>query len=135
MKNKFTKISLLIAIIVIIFIICVPIILNKIETKRVESVKEKALEYISIVEMMIRINGNDNYDNDDIVDGTYTNFTELYNIYGFGVMDNIPTSGWIKIVDGEVTDSSFMMNGYTIDYSKQTKDVVVIKGDNIKELP
>lgn len=123
MKNKqkgFTLIELLavIVILAIIALIATPIILNVIETAKKGAAESSALGYIDAVEKQVMINQLDS-SKTQIVDGVYD-----APMSGVVVKGSAPTTGWIVLEKGEVTNYSLVINEYVI-----TKGEKTTKGD------
>ena len=135
MKNKkgFTLIELLAVIVVlaIIALIATPIVMNTIKKSQKGAAERSADNYIKQVETTVatkRLEG-------DILEGIYT-INDKGNLTGNGLTEplviemngNKPTSGTIKISNGQVTtDSSMTIGEYDVSYDETAKKYVAIK--------
>ena len=129
MKNKkgFTLIELLAVIVVlaIIALIATPIVMNTIKKSQKGAAERSADSYIRDVETAVatkRLEG-------EILEGIYT-INDKENLEGNGLTKpleiemngNKPTSGIIKISNGQVTtDSSMTVGSYEVAYNPTTK--------------
>ena len=138
MKNKkgFTLIELLAVIVVlaIIALIATPIVMNTIKNAKKGAAERSADSYIKQVETTVatkRLEG-------DILEGTYT-INDKGNLEGNGLTKpleiemngNKPTSGTIKISNGQVTtDSTMTIGDYTVAYNEDNKKYEATKKGN-----
>ena len=129
MKNKkgFTLIELLAVIVVlaIIALIAIPIVMNTIKKSQKKVAERSADSYIKQVETTVatkRLEG-------EILEGIYT-INDKGNLEGNGLTKpleiemngNKPTSGIIKISNGQVTtDSSMTVGSYEVAYNPTAK--------------
>ena len=129
LKNKygFTLIELLAVIVVlaIIALIATPIVMNTIKKSQKGAAERSADSYIKQVETTVatkRLEG-------EILEGTYT-INDKGNLEGNGLTKpleiemngNKPTSGTIKISNGQVTtDSTMTIKSYEVAYNPTTK--------------
>ena len=125
MKKGFTLIELLavIVILAIIALIATPIILGVIDKAKIGSAEQSANGYISSIENYVVLNelsGESTIDN-----GVYD-----LPISGVEVKGQEPTSGWVKIENGIVTDYSMIIGEYTVTYG-----VTTVKNGELKEKP
>ena len=126
MKEKgFTLIELLavIVILAIIALIATPMILGVIEDTKLKAAEQSVNGYIDAVEKQIIINQVSN--TNLINDGVYNLPMENIEVKG-----SKPTSGWLVIQNGEVTNYSIVMNGYVI-----TKGSKTVKGNTAVDQP
>ena len=126
-KHGFTLIELLAVIVVlaIIALIATPIVMNTIKNAKKGAAERSADSYIKQVETTVatkRLEG-------EILEGTYT-INDKGNLEGNGLTEplviemngNKPTSGTIKISNGQVTtDSSMTVGSYEVAYNPTTK--------------
>ena len=131
MKNKkgFTLIELLAVIVVlaIIALIATPIVMNTIKKSQKGAAERSADSYIRQVETAV---AEARLDNKTVPDGTYQ-IDEEGNLTGTGLPDGKlkiemngkkPTSGTIKISNGQVTtDSKITVGSYEVSYNPTTK--------------
>ena len=125
MKKGFTLIELLavIVILAIIALIATPIILGVIDKAKIGSAEQSANGYIDAIENYVVLNelsGESTIDN-----GVYD-----LPISGVEVKGQEPTSGWVKIENGIVTDYSMIIGEYTVTYG-----VTTVKNGELKEKP
>ena len=129
LKNKygFTLIELLAVIVVlaIIALIATPIVMNTIKSAKKGAAERSADSYVKQVETAVatkRLEG-------EILEGTYT-INDKGNLTGNGLTEplviemngNKPTSGTIKISNGQVTtDSTMTIKSYEVAYNPTTK--------------
>ena len=122
MKRKgFTLIELLavIVILAVISLIATPMILGVIEDTKLKSAEQSVNGYLDAVEKQILT--SELTEENQIKDGLYT-----LPISNVEVKGSKPTSGWIVIQDGEVTNYSMVMNEYVV-----TKGNETVKGTKI----
>ncbi len=126
-KRGFTLIELLAVIVVlaIIALIATPIVMNTIKKAKQGAAERSADNYIDAVETTVatkRLEG-------DILEGTYT-INDKGNLTGNGLTEplviemngNKPTSGTIKISNGQVTtDSKMTVGSYEVAYNPTNK--------------
>ena len=125
MKKGFTLIELLavIVILAIIALIATPIILGVIDKAKIGSAEQSVNGYIDAIENYVVLNelsGESTIDN-----GVYD-----LPISGVEVKGQEPTSGWVKIENGIVTDYSMIIGEYTVTYG-----VTTVKNGELKEKP
>ena len=128
-KNAFTLIELLAVIVVlaIIALIATPIVMNTIKSAKKGAAERSADSYVSAVETAV---AEVRLDNKTVPDGTYQ-IDEEGNLTGTGLPDGKlkiemngkkPTSGTIKISNGQVTtDSKITVGSYEVAYNPTTK--------------
>ena len=129
LKNKygFTLIELLAVIVVlaIIALIATPIVMNTIKKSQKGAAERSADSYVKQVEVAVATKRLDG----DILEGTYT-INDKGNLEGNGLTKpleiemngNKPTSGTIKIINGQVTtDSKMTVGSYEVAYNPTTK--------------
>ena len=122
MKEKgFTLIELLAVIVILAVIssIATPMILGVIEDTKLKAAEQSVNGYIDAVEKQV-ITSELTKEN-LISDGIYILPMEQIEIKG-----SKPTSGWLVIQNGEVTNYSIVMNGYVV-----TKGSEIVKGTKI----
>ena len=122
MKRKgFTLIELLAVIVIlsVIALIATPMILGVIEDTKLKSAEQSVNGYLDAVEKQIIT--SELTEENQIKDGLYT-----LPISNIEVKGSKPTSGWIVIQDGEVTNYSMVMNEYVV-----TKNSETVKGTKI----
>ena len=126
-KHGFTLIELLAVIVVlaIIALIATPIVMNTIKSSKKGAAERSVDNYIDAVETTVatkRLEG-------EILEGTYT-INDKGNLEGNGLTEplviemngNKPTSGTIKINNGQVTtDSTMTVKSYEVAYNPTTK--------------
>ena len=124
-KKGFTLIELLavIVILAVITLIATPMILGVIEDTKLKAAEQSANGYIDAVEKQV-ITSELTKEN-QISDGIYTLPMEKIEVKG-----SKPTSGWLVIQNGEVTNYSIVMNGYVI-----TKGSETVKGTTAADQP
>ena len=138
MKNKkgFTLIELLAVIVVlaIIALIATPIVMNTIKKSQKGAAERSTDSYIRQVETAVatkRLEG-------EILEGTYT-INDKGNLEGNGLTEplviemngNKPTSGTIKISNGQVTtDSTMTVGSYEVSYNPTNKKYEATKKGN-----
>ena len=120
-KKGFTLIELLavIVILAIISLIATPMILGVIEDTKLKAAEQSVNGYIDAVEKQIIVNQVSN--TNLINDGVYNLPMENIEVKG-----SKPTSGWLVIQNGEVTNYSIVMNEYVV-----TKGSETVKGTKI----
>ena len=120
-KKGFTLIELLavIVILAVIALIATPMILGVIEDSKLKAAEQSVNGYIDAVEKQIIINQVSN--TNLINDGVYNLPMENIEVKG-----SKPTSGWLVIQNGEVTNYSIVMNEYVV-----TKGSETVKGTKI----
>ena len=128
-KRGFTLIELLAVIVVlaIITLIATPIVMNTIKKSQKGAAERSADSYIRQVETAV---AEARLDNKTVPDGTYQ-IDEEGNLTGTGLPDGKlkiemngkkPTSGTIKISNGQVTtDSKITVGSYEVSYNPTTK--------------
>ena len=128
-KNAFTLIELLAVIVVlaIIALIATPIVMNTIKSAKKGAAERSADSYVSAVETAV---AEARLDNKTVPDGTYQ-IDEEGNLTVTGLPDGKlkiemngkkPTSGTIKISNGQVTtDSKITVGSYEVSYNPTTK--------------
>ena len=128
-KRGFTLIELLAVIVVlaIIALIATPRVMNTIKKSQKGAAERSADSYIKQVETAV---AEARLDNKTVPDGTYQ-IDEQGNLIGTGLPDgklkiemngNKPTSGTIKINNGQVTtDSTMTVKSYEVAYNPTTK--------------
>lgn len=119
-KTGFTLIELLAVIVIlgIISLIVTPMILGVIETAKEGVAKSSASGYIDAIEKQVMINQLDAI-KEDIQDGTYD-----VPMTGISVKGQAPSTGWVVITKGQVTNYSFVIGEYVLTYGEET-----VKGD------
>ena len=126
MKRKgFTLIELLavIVILAIISLITTPMILGVIEDTKLKAAEQSVNGYLDAVEKQIIINQVSN--TNLINDGVYNLPMENVEVKG-----SKPTSGWLIVKNGEVTNYSMIMGEYIV-----TKGNDTIKGNTTADRP
>ncbi len=128
-KRGFTLIELLAVIVVlaIIALIATPIVMNTIKKAKQGAAERSADSYVKQVEVAV---AEARLDNKTVPDGTYQ-IDGQGNLIGTGLPDgklkiemngNKPTSGTIKISNGQVTtDSTMTVGSYEVAYNPTTK--------------
>ena len=122
MKEKgFTLIELLavIVILAIIALIATPMILGVIEDTKLKAAEQSVNGYIDAVEKQVI--ANELTKENQISDGIH--ILPMENVEAKG---NKPTSGWLVMQNGEVTNYSIVMNEYVV-----TKGSEIVKGTKI----
>ena len=129
MKRKgFTLIELLavIVILTVISLIATPMILGVIEDTKLKSAEQSVNGYLDAVEKQIIT--SELTEENQIKDGLYT-----LPISNVEVKGSKPTSGWIVIQDGEVTNYSMVMNEYVVTKGNETVKGTKISGATKEE--
>ena len=129
MKRKgFTLIELLavIVILAVISLIATPMILGVIEDTKLKSAEQSVNGYLDAVEKQIIT--SELTEENQIKDGLYT-----LPISNVEVKGSKPTSGWIVIQDGEVTNYSMVMNEYVVTKNSETVKGTKISGPSKEE--
>ncbi len=136
-KRGFTLIELLAVIVVlaIIALIATPIVMNTIKKSQKGAAERSADNYIEAVETAV---ATARLDSDGIPDGTYT-INDKGNLTGNGLTEplviemngNKPTSGTIKISNGQVTtDSKMTVGSYEVAYNSANKKYEATEKDS-----
>ena len=129
MKRKgFTLIELLAVIVIlsVIALIATPMILGVIEDTKLKSAEQSVNGYLDAVEKQIIT--SELTEENQIKDGLYT-----LPISNVEVKGSKPTSGWIVIQDGEVTNYSMVMNEYVVTKNSETVKGTKISGPSKEE--
>lgn len=115
-KYGFTLVELLAVVVIIsvISLISIPIITNVIEKAKKGAAESSAISYIDVVEKQVMINKVDSSKN-SINDGVYD-----VPMTGIIVKGESPSSGWLVIEKGQVTNYSLVIGNYVITKGETT---------------
>lgn len=133
-RNGFTLIELLAIIVIlgIIGVITVPLILSVIDDAKKNAAIESAYGYKKAINQYYysKIFADPDY---TIQDGEYE--ISVYKNDGLVVSGNEPSSGWVNVVDAEVTDFSFIIGDYVVTYNAEADSIVAVKGGELALTP
>ena len=125
-KKGFTLIELLavIVILAIIALISTPIILGIIDDTKKSAIEESARAYLHAIEQQTIIS--------EMVEDEAPIFDGLYNLpmKEVTVSGTTPTSGWVLIEEGMITNYSFVIGGYVVTMGEE-----ISKGDTAASKP
>ena len=126
-RNGFTLIELLaiIVILAIIAVITVPLILDIIDNAKEKSVIDSAYGYKSAINQyyVSKMMADNSY---EVKDDEYE--ISIYKSDGLTVSGEEPKDGWVKVVNGTVTDFSFLIGDYVVTYNAETNSIEAVKG-------
>ena len=135
MKNKgFTLVELLaiIVILAIIAVITVPIVLGIIDDAKKGIAIDSAHGYVRAINQFYL--NNQMSDTEYFVpDGEYE--ISIYKDANLSVNGDEPSDGWVKVVDAEVTDFSFLFGDYVVNYNSSTDIIEAKKGRELALTP
>lgn len=128
MKKGFTLVELLavIVILAVIAIIATPLITGVIEKSKKGAAESSAYGYVEAVDnyrVMALLDGKESLSNK-----TYT--VEELEDYGVTVKGDKPTSGYVTIEDGKVSDYELQFGSYVVTYNETSKKAEVNKGES-----
>lgn len=126
-RNGFTLIELLaiIVILAIIAVITVPLILDIIDNAKEKSVIDSAYGYKNAINQyyVSKMMADNSY---EVKDDEYE--ISIYKSDGLTVSGEEPKDGWVKVVNGTVTDFSFLIGDYVVTYNAETNSIEAVKG-------
>ena len=126
-EKGFTLIELLaiIVILAIIAVITVPLILDIIDNAKEKSVIDSAYGYKKAIDQyyVSKMMADNSY---EVKDDEYE--ISIYKNDGLTVSGEEPKDGWVKVVNGTVTDFSFLIGDYVVTYNAETNSIEAVKG-------